>query len=98
MCAYIANERLKLRLRLKFKRRCLKQEDKALFTPKNGIKFIYCLWIRCLATRFKQWFYLKRLFFGSVSLIKNADPDQYNRIIDYRNIQILYKYCYTNRL
>ena len=58
------------RIRLKFKGSCLKQEDKADFTPKNVVNLfiVYELdtWSRDLDTDFT----LKNCVFGSVRLTK----------------------------
>ena len=58
------------RIRLRFEESYLKQE--------KWSKFFYSLWIRYMVTRFKWWFYSKRLLFGSVKTTKNADPDKYS--------------------
>ena len=65
-----------IRIRLKFKGSCLKQEDKAAFTPNNVVNLfiVYELdrWSRDLNTDFTHdW------VFGAVKLTKNADPDNY---------------------
>ena len=65
-----------IRIRLKFKGSCLKQEDKAAFTPNNVVNlFIVYELDRCsrdLNTDFTHdW------VFGAVKLTKNADPDEY---------------------
>ena len=64
------------RLRLKFKGSCLKQEDKALFTPNNVVNLFIAYkldrWSRELNTDFT----LKDCLFGAVKLTKNADPDK----------------------
>ena len=65
------------RIRLKFKRSCLKQEEKALFTPNNVVNLFIAYeldrWSRNLNTDFT----LKDCFFGAVKLTKNADPDKH---------------------
>ena len=65
------------RIRLKFEGSCLKQEDKAPFTPNNLVNLfiVYELdtWSQYLSTDFN----LKDCLFGSVKLTKNADPGNY---------------------
>ena len=65
------------KIRLKFKGSCLKQKDKAPFTPNNVLNLfiVYELdrWSRDLNTDF----FLKDCLFGAVKLSKNADPDKY---------------------
>ena len=65
------------KIRLKFKGSCLKQKDKAPFTPNNVLNLfiVYELdrWSRDLNTDF----FLKDCLFGAVKLTKNADPDKY---------------------
>ena len=85
MCAYTANGSVcpKLiwvnnsKIRLKFKGSCLKQEDKAAFTPKNAVNLfiVYELdtWPQDLDTDFT----LKDCLFGSVKVPKKADTDKY---------------------
>ena len=57
-----------------FKGSYLKQKKVQLYCSKYN-KFICCLWIRHMVTKFKFWFYFK--FFGGVKLAKNAYPDKY---------------------
>ena len=65
------------RLRLKFKGSCLKQEDKAPFTPNSVVNLfiVYELdrWSRYLSNDFN----LKDCLFGAVKPNKNADPYKY---------------------
>ena len=65
------------KIRLKFKESCLKQEDKAAFTPNNIVNLFIVFnldrWSRDLNTDFT----LKDCLFGAVKLTKNADPDKY---------------------
>ena len=65
------------KIRFKFKGSCLKQEDKAPFTPNNVVNlFIFYeldIWSRDLNTDFT----LKDCLFGAVKLTKNAGPDKY---------------------
>ena len=65
------------RIKLKFKGSCLKQVDKAAFTPKYVVTlFIVCdldSWPRDLGNDFT----LGGCLFGGFKLAKNADPDKY---------------------
>ena len=81
---YTANKNLspklvwnKSRLILRFKEKCLKQEDQAPFTPDNVVHLfiVYELdgWLRDLSTDFT----LTDCLFETVKLTKNADPDKY---------------------
>ena len=66
------------KIKLKFEGNCLKQEDKAAFTPKNVVNFfiVYELdaWPRDLNIDFN----LGGSLFGGVKLTKNRDPDKYS--------------------
>ena len=81
---YIVNKSLSPKLlwnnskvRLRFGGSCLKQEDKAPFTPNNvaNLFIVYELgrWSRDLNTDFTRRVFL----LGPVKLTKNADPDKY---------------------
>ena len=65
------------KIKKKFTGRCLKQEDKAAFTPKKVVNFSIAFeldsWPQNLATDFT----LGGFLFGSVTLTKNADPGKY---------------------
>ena len=65
------------RIRLKFRVSCLKQEDKAPFTPNTvaNLFIVYELdrWLRNLNSNFN----LKDCLFEAVTLTINADPDKY---------------------
>ena len=64
------------RIRLEFKGSCLKQEDKAPFTPNNVVNlFVYEVdtWPQDLNTDFT----FKGCLFGPARITKNADPDKY---------------------
>ena len=66
------------RIRLKFKESCLKQEDKAPFTP-NSVVNLFILyelntWSRDLNTDFT----LKDWVFQNVKITRNADPNKYS--------------------
>ena len=84
-CAYIANVSVcpKLiwmnnsRIRLKFKRSCLKQEDKAPFTPKNVVHLFIVYEVDTCSRDLNTDFNLKDCLFGSVKLPKIDDPDKY---------------------
>ena len=43
----------------------------------KSYKYVYFLHIKSMVKIFKRRFYIKELFFGSVKLTKNADPDKY---------------------
>ena len=47
------------------------------FTPRNAVKFIYCLWVRWIVPRLNANFPLKSCLLGAVKLTKNADPHKY---------------------
>ena len=68
----------KSRLRLRFEGSCLKKIRYNTYYSKQCGKFIYCLLIRYMVTRFKCWFYSKILLVWSVKITKNADTDQYS--------------------
>ena len=63
--------------RLKFKGSCLKQEDKASFTPNNVINLFIVYKLDTWSRDLNIGFTLKDCLFGSVKLTKNADPDKY---------------------
>ena len=69
----------KSRLRLRFEGSCLKQEDKARFTPNNVVNLfiVYELdtWSQDLNTDFTL---IKDCLFQSVKITKNADTDKYS--------------------
>ena len=65
------------RIRLKFKGSCLKQEDKAPFTPKNVIDLFTVYELDTCLQDLNIDFTLKNCLFGSVKLTKKVDPDKY---------------------
>ena len=66
------------RIRLKFKGNCLKQENKAAFTPKNVVNLfiVYELdtWPQDLDTEFA----LNDCLLGNIKITKNADFNKYS--------------------
>ena len=67
----------KSRIRLKFDESCLKQEDKAHFTPKNVVNLFIAYKLGRWSWDLNTYFTLKDCLFGAVKLTKNADPDKY---------------------
>ena len=65
------------RITLKFEGSCLRQEDKAPFTPNNIVNLfmVFALdrWSRDLNTDF----ILKDCLFGAVKITKNVNPEKY---------------------
>ena len=81
---YTANKSLspkglwnKARVRLWFKERCLKQENKALFSPNNVINLFIVYWLGRWTRDLSTDFTLTDCLFGAVKLTKNADRDKY---------------------
>ena len=66
------------RIRLKFKGSCLKQENKAAFTPKNVVNLFIVyeldIWSQDLNTEFA----LNDCLLGNIKITKNADFDKYS--------------------
>ena len=83
---WMNNSKIRLSLSSKIRLSCLKQKDKAAFTPNNVVNLfiVYQLdrWSRDLNTDFT----LKNCSFGAVKLTKNADPDRYKYIQIYIQI------------
>ena len=83
--AYIANVSVcpemmwinNTRIRLKFKGSCLKQEDKAPFTPKAVINLFIVYELGTWSWDLNNDFALKNCLFGVAKLTKNPDPDNY---------------------
>ena len=65
-------------IKLKFKGSCLKQEDKADFTPKNVVNFFVVQELDSWPRDLNYDFTFKNCLFGRVKLTKNADPDEYS--------------------
>ena len=66
------------RIRLKFKGSCLKQEHRAPFTPKNGVKLFIVHELDSWPSDLNTDFTLGGFLFGSVKLTKDPDPDKYS--------------------
>ena len=65
------------RIRLRFEGSCLKQEYKALFTPKNLVNLFIVYELDKQSKNVNAEFTLKDCLFGNVIINKNADPDKY---------------------
>ena len=68
----------KSRVKLKFEGSCLKQEDKATFTPKNVVNLFVVYELNRWSKDLNAEFTLKDCWFGNVKITKNADPDKYS--------------------
>ena len=66
------------RLRLEFKESCLKQEDKAAFTPNNVVNLFIAYELDTWSKNLNAEFTLKDCWFGNVKITKNADPDKFS--------------------
>ena len=65
-----------MRIKLKFKKKCVKQ-DKVTFYPKNVVNLFIAQESHRWPQDFSADFILKNCLFGSVKLTKIADPDKY---------------------
>ena len=66
------------RTRLEFRGSCLKQEDKAAYTPKGLIIFFIVYELDSWPENFDTDFTLGGCMFGGVKSTKNAVPDKYS--------------------
>ena len=64
------------RIRLKFEKSCLKQENKA-FTPNNVVNLFIVHDLDAWSQKLNTDFTLKDRLFGAIKLTKNADLDKY---------------------
>ena len=64
------------RIRLRFEGSCLKQEDKAPFTPSNVVNLFTAYELDRWSKDLNAEFTLKDCLFGNVKIAKNADPDK----------------------
>ena len=64
------------RIRLKFEKSCLKQENKA-FTPNNVVNLFIVHDLDAWSKKLNTDFTLKDRLFGAIKLTKNADLDKY---------------------
>ena len=66
----------KSRIRLRFKESCLKQKDKAPFTPNNAVNLFNVYELGICSRDLNTDFTLKNCLFRAVKITKNADPDK----------------------
>ena len=66
------------KIKLKFEGSWLKQQDKAVVTPKNMINFLIVYELDAWWQDLNTDFTLRGRLFGGVKLTKNADPDKYS--------------------
>ena len=66
------------RIRLEFKERCLKQEDRAAFTTKNVVNLYIVYELNIWSQDLNNEFTLKDCLFGNVRITKNANPNKYS--------------------
>ena len=65
------------RIKLKFKKSCLKQKDKTAYTSKNLVHLFIVYELDTWSQDTNSDFTLKNCLFGSVKLTENADLDKY---------------------
>ena len=65
-------------MKLKFKESCLKQEDKAAFTPKDVVNLFIVYELDTWSPDLNTEFTLKDCLFGAVKLTKNVGTDKYS--------------------
>ena len=65
------------RIKLKIKGSCLKQEDKAAYTPKNVVHLFIVYELDTWSQDINTDITLQNFLFGSVKLTENVDPDKY---------------------
>ena len=65
------------KIRLKFERNWLKQEDKAPFTPNNAVNLFIVYELDRWSRGINTYFTLEDCLFGAFKITKNADLDKY---------------------